>query len=407
MIVGLLPVFTGIFNRNIFTKLYKEKYIMKILVKRIFLVGFAFILVFSSLAAAPYAKPKPPAVPMIIDADIGVDDAAAIAYLLNDPSKVNILGITTVAGNTTVENSASNALLLLETANRTSIPVVVGAAAPLVLPASHQGMFVHGPDGLWFTGFTFPQDISGLSTDAPGFLCDNAAAGVTLLALGPLTNVANAVLSCPDEMKLYRIVWMGGAKAVKDEGNTPVSVFNPWFDPDATEIVLAAEGLSLTMVTSDAARTVTVTTDSIDKLNRRGTALGKLIAPALQQYASLFATPMNRHGKPRVALFDPAAAVYAVHPEWGTAQSGLVLVQTPDGPARGQTIFALTLAEHISVLATDAELSFIADQVFSDPEFDLNAALGEILFRRPDNVQVILTVDARRISQEWLNGVTR
>ena len=175
---------------------------MKILVKRIFFLGFVFILAFSSLGAAPYAKPNPPAIRMIIDADIGVDDAAAIAYLLDDPSQVEILGITTVAGNTTVENSASNALTLLETADRTDIPVIVGAAAPLVLPASHQGMFVHGPDGLWFTGFQFPQDISGLSTDATGFLCDNAAADVTLLALGPLTNLANAVQSCPDEMKL-------------------------------------------------------------------------------------------------------------------------------------------------------------------------------------------------------------
>jgi purine nucleosidase len=379
---------------------------MKILVKRIFFLGFVFILAFSSLGAAPYAQPNPPAIRMIIDADIGVDDAAAIAYLLDDPSQVEILGITTVAGNTTVENSASNALLLLETAGRTDIPVVIGAAAPLVLPASHQGMFVHGPDGLWFTGFQFPQDISGLSSDAAGFLCDNAAADVTLLALGPLTNLANAVLSCPDEMKLYKIVWMGGAKAVKDEGNTPVSVFNPWFDPDAAEIVLAAEGLSLTMVTSDASRTVTVTTDMIDRLNKHGTALGKLIAPALQQYASLFAKPKGLHGKLRVSLYDPATAVLAVHPEWGTAQSALVLVQTPDGPARGQTIFAFTFAEHIFVLSNDAELSYIADQVFSDPFFDFNAAIGAILFRRPDNAQVILTLDADRISREWLSGVT-
>jgi inosine-uridine nucleoside N-ribohydrolase len=386
----------------------QRRYRMKNFVKRMFLVGFVFILVFSSLAAAPVAHPVPAPVKMVIDADIGVDDAAAIAYLLNDPSKVQILGITNVAGNTTVENSANNALIMLETAQRTDIPVVVGAAAPLVLPASHQGMFVHGPDGLWFTSFGFPpHDLSGLSHDAAGFLCSKAQAGVVLLALGPLTNVANAVQLCPNAMKLYKIVWMGGAKSVNGEGNTPVSVFNPWFDPDAAEIVLQAEGLSLTMLTSDAARTVTVTTDMIDKLNRRGTALGKLIAPALQQYASLFATPRGRHGKPRVALFDPAAAVLAVKPNLGTAQSGLVLVQTPDGPARGQTIFAFTFGEHISVLATDAELSAIADQVFSDPEFDLNAALGAILSRRADNAQVILTVDSKKISQEWISGVTR
>jgi purine nucleosidase len=374
---------------------------------------FVMILAFGLVGAAPANVAghgsSQPAVRIIIDADIGVDDAAAIAYLLEKPTKVEILGITTVAGNTSVENSASNALLLLETAGRTEIPVVVGAAAPLVLPASQQGMFVHGPDGLWFTGWQFPQDISGLSTDAAGFLCDNAGADVTLLALGPLTNLANAVGQCPAQMSLYRILWLGGAKGVLDEGNTPVSVFNPWFDPDAAQIVLDA-GLNITMVTTDAARTVTVSTDSIDKLFRRGTALGKLLAPALQQYASLFATSSNmrRHSSLRVALYDPTAAVLLVHPEWASStQSGLILIQTQDGPARGQTIIALTLPEHLSVLASDAELSAIAVQVFSDPEFDQEAALGEILFRRPDNAQVVMSVNAKKIAADWLLALMR
>lgn len=373
--------------------------------KPLFLRLLVMILALGLLGAAPAAgirSSSEPTVRMIIDADIGVDDAAAIAYLLQIPARVEILGITAVAGNTTVENSASNALLLLETAGRTEIPVVVGAGAPLVLPASHQGMFVHGPDGLWFTGMQFPHDVSGLPHDAAGFLCTNAQAGIILLALGPLTNVANAVQQCPDEMSLYHIVWLGGAKAVQGEGNTPVSVFNPWFDPQAAEIVLDSD-LSITMVTTDAARTVTISTDTIDKLTKHGNALGKLIAPPLQQYASLFATTANHDPKPRVALFDPTAAVLAVHPEWATSsQQGLVLIQTPDGPARGQTIIAFTLPEHLSVLASDAELSAIADQVFSDPDFDLNAALGAILSRRPDNAQVVLGVNSRKIGADWL-----
>ena len=380
---------------------------MKSIIKQVFVVGIVFILAFGNLAASPVSKPKPAAIKMVIDADTGVDDAAAIAYLLGDPAKVNILGITAVAGNTTVENAANNDLILLDTAQRTDIPVVVGAAGPLVLAASHQGLFVMGPDGFWGTSYNFPpHDLSGLSHDAAGFLCSKAAAGVTLLALGPLTNVANAVQQCPNQMKLYKIVWMGGAKTVQTEGNTPVSVFNPWFDPDAAQIVLNASGLSLTMVTSDAARTVTVDTTVFTRLAQHGTALGKLLAPSLQQYASLFATPTGRHGKMRVAMFDPAAAVLAVHPEWATPQTGLVTILTPDGPARGETIFAFTFADHLSVLASDAELSAIADQVFSDPNFDLNAALGAILARKPDNAQVILTANSTQIEQEWLSEVT-
>jgi len=381
---------------------------MKKSVERILVLGLVFILAIGSLAASPVTKPKPQPVQVVIDTDTGVDDAAAIAYLLNDPNKVKILGITAVAGNTSVENAANNVLILLDTAKRTDIPVVVGAAAPLVLPASHQGMFVHGPDGFWFTSYNFPpHDLSGLSHDAAGFLCAKAKAGVTLLALGPLTNVANALQACPDKMKLYRIVWMGGAKDVEGEGNTPVSVFNPWFDPDAAKLVLDADGLTLIMVTSDAARSVTVDTTVFDKLAQHGNALGKLIAPALQQYASLFATPTGRHGRLRVSMYDPAVAVLAVHPDWAKPQSGLVTVQTPDGPARGQTILAFTFGEHASVLASDAELSAIADQAYSDPNFDLNAALGAILARKADNAQVVLTVDPKQIELEWLSGVTR
>jgi purine nucleosidase len=381
---------------------------MKKSVERILVLGLVFILAIGSLAASPVTKPKPQPVQVVIDTDTGVDDAAAIAYLLNDPNKVKILGITAVAGNTSVENAANNVLILLDTAKRTDIPVVVGAAAPLVLPASHQGMFVHGPDGFWFTSYNFPpHDLSGLSHDAAGFLCAKAKAGVTLLALGPLTNVANAVQACPDQMKLYRIVWLGGAKSVQGEGNTPVSVFNPWFDPDAAQIVLGTPGLSLTMVTTDAARTVTIDPAIFTSLAQHGNALGKLIAPALQQYASLFATPTGRHGKLRVALYDPTAAVLAVHPDWATPQSGLVVVQTPDGPARGQTIMALTMADHLSLLASDAELSAIADQVYSDPNFDLNAALGAILARKPDNSQMVMSVNSNQIVKEWLSGVTK
>lgn len=365
----------------------------------------------SSIAAAPAAvqvkKTPPPAIPMVIDADTGVDDAAAIAYLLTRSDLVNILGITAVAGNTTVDNAANNAMILLDTAQRTNIPVVVGAAGPLTLAPSQQGLFVHGPDGFWFTSYQFAQhDLSALSHDAAGFLCSKAAAGVTLLALGPLTNVANAVAACPEQMKLYKIVWMGGAKAVDGEGNTPVSVFNPWYDPNAADIVLHS-GLTVTMVTSDASRTATIDTAMFDKMAAKGNALGKLIAPSLKQYASIFASPSGHGGKTRVALYDPATAVLAAHPDWITSQTGLVTVITPDGVTRGQTVMGFSLGEHMSMLASDAELSAIAVQAYSDPNFDLYGALGPILARQPDNAQVVLTLNPEKIIEEWLTGVMK
>jgi inosine-uridine nucleoside N-ribohydrolase len=375
----------------------------------------------SALAAAPR-----PRVALIVDADTGVDDAAALAYLLNSP-KANILGITTVAGNTDVENATNNVLVLLDAANRTNIPVVIGASAPLTVSASHQGMFIHGPDGLWGLGYQNWHDLSGLSRDAAGFLCSHAQADVTLLALGPLTNIAQAVQQCPDLMKLYKVIWLGGAKSAVGEGNTAVSVFNPWFDPDAAKLVLNA-GLQLTMVTTDAARAVAVTPDVFTLLSARGNTLGKLVAGPLQMYASVVtqsaatsqpataseartarlqsavARVRSHFNGPKVALFDPTAAVIALHPEYIIDQQSGLLVIDPAASfqTRGQTVVALSMQEKLSTIADDAELSALADQALADPNFDLYTALGMILYRQPDNAQVVMKVNALKVKLSWL-----
>ena len=361
---------------------------------------------------------------IVLDADIGVDDAAAVAYLLS-LRQANIIGITTVAGNTTVENSANNALLLLEVAGRTNIPVVIGANAPLVLPPSMQGMFVHGPDGLWFAGMSSPHDLSGLRTDAPEFLRDSAVAhpGATLLALGPLTNIARAIQLYPSEMALYsRIVWSGGAHVVQGDGNTPVGTFNSWYDPDAAQIVLSS-GLPIVMVTADAGRTVTITDQQVKRLAKNGTPLGKFLAPILTAYATAVGQPVepsnnkfmaateNRDHRQKsqyiIPLYDPTAAVLAMRPDLGTVQSALVFVQTQDGVTRGQTVMGLTVPERVSMIADDAELSAIAVQAFSDPNFDLNVVMGNILARQPDNANVVLSVDSASIVRAFLNTLVR
>jgi purine nucleosidase len=146
-----------------------------------------------------------PRIDVIIDTDAGVDDATAIAYFLSQKTQpVQLLGITAVAGNTAVENSANNALTLLETANL-STPVVVGAAQPLSRTLSHTGKLIHGPDGLWFVGAAHPHDLSTLSHDVPAFYYQMAQQhpGATLIALGPLTNVARAIQQNPQAMRNF------------------------------------------------------------------------------------------------------------------------------------------------------------------------------------------------------------
>src|SRR5262245_18153557 len=173
-------------------------------------------------------------VDIFVDTDIGVDDAVAIAWLLQNRS-ANILGFTTVSGNTTAENAAKNLLTLFDAAHR-QLPITVGSAGPLVLPASHIGAFTHGPSGLWFS--QVPHAISGLPNDAPAAIAAAAHAhpGMTLLTLGPLTNVAQAAQRFPADMAGVHVVALAGSRG---PGNTtPVSEFNAYYDPHALDITL-------------------------------------------------------------------------------------------------------------------------------------------------------------------------
>jgi inosine-uridine nucleoside N-ribohydrolase len=110
---------------------------------------------------------------------------------------------------------------------------------------------------------------------------------------------------------------------------------------------------------------------------------------------------------PRVALFDPTAAVIALHPEYiADQQSGLVVIDPAASfPTRGQTVVALTMQEKLSTIAADAELSALADRALIDPNFDLYTALGAILMRQPDNAQVVMKVNAFKVKANWLKAL--
>lgn len=146
------------------------------------------------------------AIKLVVDTDPGIDDAAAIVWLLSQERyPVEVLGISTVVGNTTVENAANNVLTLLDALDRRDIPVVIGASEPLTQTHSHVSSLIHGPDGLWYVGAQHPHDLNGLSRDVPAFYRDMATThpGATLLALGPLTNLAQAIQQYPDEMSNF------------------------------------------------------------------------------------------------------------------------------------------------------------------------------------------------------------
>jgi len=177
---------------------------------------------------------------IIIDTDPGIDDAQAIAFALAHPD-INLLGLTSVFGNATVDITTNNALLLLELFGRSDIPVAKGATKPLVQDRLASPDFVHGDDGLGNISAAKPSG-NVIDESAAEFIVRmvNAQPGeVTLIAIGPLTNIAHAIALDPSlPSKTKELVIMGGT--VDEPGNvSPVSEANFLGDPHAADIVLA------------------------------------------------------------------------------------------------------------------------------------------------------------------------
>ena len=194
---------------------------------------------------------------VVWDMDPGIDDALALILALKSP-EVQVLGITTVAGNASVEMTSANTRRVLECLNAGSIPVAMGAANPLNHPLE-DALSYHGLDGLGECGLPSPLTplypakawnfLARLVLDAPGEL--------TLIATGPLTNVAYAFELHPELPELLAgLVLMGGAYSLTPYGKgnrTPFAEFNIWQDPEAAHIVfnsgadIFAVGLDVTM----------------------------------------------------------------------------------------------------------------------------------------------------------------
>lgn len=361
------------------------------------IIAVALLALVVVVTPATAGRPAPAAQPFFIDTDIGADDALAIAWLMDQPA-ARIVGFSTVAGNTSVENATRNLLTLFAAAGR-QYPVTVGAAEPLVYPATRTGALVHGPDGFWFA--QQPIDISGLPTDAPAAIAAAARANpdLTIIALGPLTNIALAYQQYPSDLAGVRVIALGGAQ--RGGNRTPVSEFNIHADPQALEVVLGS-GMMVDLVTLDAFDQVEVDgAKLVERLTARGGARNQLLAAVFGPYVQ--AQQLGGTTQ-RVAVPDAAAVIYALRPALGTPLSALITVITGEGVTRGQTVIATDLGGRIPLLADEAELSALAEQAFT-PGFDLNAALFAILQRRPDNAQAILDVEGRAMARLLERGL--
>jgi len=268
-------------------------------------------------------------IPIVVDCDPGHDDAIAILLALASP-EVDVRGVTTVAGNQTLEKTTRNALKVLELAGRGDIPVAAGADRPLrreLRTAAH----VHGETGL--DGPDLPEPATApVSAHAADFLAVLLEPGVVLVPTGPLTNVALLFQRHPEvKERLQRIVWMGGAMG---EGNvTPAAEFNAFVDPEAAAVVFAS-GVEVTMIGLDITHKALFTRPHADRLRDTGEA-GRAVAE-LSDFFQRFHE--NRYGFDGSPIHDALAVAEVIDPALVTALECNVEIETASQFCDGRTV---------------------------------------------------------------------
>ena len=270
--------------------------------------------------------------PVWLDCDVGVDDAIATmaAHALE---AIDLLAISTVSGNASLEHTFSNAHRM-NGLMRTHYPVYRGAARPLIadpLPASH----FHGSNGLGDVELPMPQDAALSDTPAWDALYDCAKqhpGQLRLIAIGPLTNVAIALTKYPAlKTLLHTILIMGGAAV---GGNvTPAAEFNIFEDPEAAQIVFKS-GVPIVMCGLDVTMKAMLYPEDWDELAATGTVAGKFTRDCVQ-CAWTFS---QKYGLSGVAMHDACPVLYLAHPELFKAERAGVYVETQGSVTRGKTV---------------------------------------------------------------------
>lgn len=271
-------------------------------------------------------------VPLIIDCDPGHDDAIAILLALASP-EVEVLGITTVGGNSGLENTTRNALTVLEVAGRTDIPVAPGSDHPLVRQlqiADH----VHGKTGMDGPDLA-PPTTAPIDAHAVDFIAEMVAANpepVTLAPVGPLTNIALLLRRHPRVVdNISRVVLMGGSIGL---GNvTPAAEFNIWSDPEAAAVVFDSP-LDVTMVGLDVTHQARLGRTHGDRLRSTGRA-GAFVADLLDFFVRFHQRVYGLDSSP---VHDAVAVAEVIWPGLLETVSCHVAVETGSELTRGRTV---------------------------------------------------------------------
>ncbi len=306
----------------------------------------------------------------LIDTDTASDDAVAIIMALSEPG-VRVIGLTTVAGNVGVEQATRNALLTAEICN-SDVPVFAGADAPLDRAHEHAHWF-HGRDGLGDRGYPSPKRRKEREGAVEAILrLSQAEPGLTLVTLGPLTNIA---LALERDQKLARrigrCVVMGGAPSC--EGNvTPAAEYNIWVDPEAARAVFRSK-LPIEMIGWHVSRGASVLKDDeVAAIEATGTVKAKFAIETNSRAREAYHVQTGEAG---LSLADPTAMAVALDRSIGLAWSRhRIAIETTSELTRGMTV-----VDRLNVSADEN-----------------NAEVWKAEAGESDGADILWTLDARR-----------
>ena len=273
---------------------------------------------------------------IIFDTDPGQDDAVALLLAIASPEEIEVLGVTAVAGNVPLDLTQKNARIICEMGGRPDIPVYAGCDAPLarkLVTAEN----VHGSSGL--DGIPLRPPRAPLAAGhAVDFIIETLrrepSGTVTLVPVGPLTNIATAFDRAPDIIpRVQQIVMMGGAYF--EVGNvTPAAEFNIFVDPEAAAIVFGA-GVPLVVMPLDVTHKALTSADWIARIRGLGTRLGEAVASWTDFFERYDKAKYGSAGAP---LHDPCAVAYLIRPDLFTGREINVVIETQGEYTAGMTV---------------------------------------------------------------------
>ena len=274
---------------------------------------------------------------VIIDTDTGIDDAMGCVLALRSP-ELDILAMTTVFGNIDVDRVTENTAYLLELMGRLDIPLARGAGGGLVEPPRF-APYVHGDDGVGNAGFPKATAVAPVEASAAQLivdLCRRHPGEITIVALGPLTNVALALALEPRLPELCpSVVWMGGVVYAK--GNvTPVAEADAWHDPEAAQMVLARPGWQVEMVGLDVTEPCVIRPEHLETLRAAPTPAAQYVARITPFYMNFYEGVL---GERACAVHSALTVALVARPELVTASVDLpIQVELRGQHTRGMTV---------------------------------------------------------------------